>query len=151
MNSNGPRTDSREVPEYHLNRCRFPLEELARYRGLYVAFSLDGSKILAGGKTMEEVEEKLLASNIHPRDVVGSFIDHPSGFCEPTVNPSSSRPPPHRPNLRSRLDGSLSLRLPQSQQDRGQQNADHSIAGIDGGQLPGEPGEGMMPAPAARP
>jgi len=77
MNTNGPRTDSREVPEYHQNRCRFPLEELARYRGLYVAFSLDGSQILASGETMEEVETKLLAANIHPRDVVGSFIEPP--------------------------------------------------------------------------
>ncbi len=75
MHSNNMRPDPREVPEYHQNRNRIPQEELARYRGQYVAFSLDGTRILAGGETMEEVETKLLAANIHPQDVVGGYVE----------------------------------------------------------------------------
>jgi hypothetical protein len=62
---------------YHQNRRNFPQDELAKYAGQYVAFSGDGTRILAGGDTMEAVEETLVAAGIDPSQVVGSYIDEP--------------------------------------------------------------------------
>jgi len=61
--------------EHPWNRRRIPLEELAKHPDKHVAFTLDGKRILADGDTIEEVEERLLAVGIHPRDVVWSFIE----------------------------------------------------------------------------
>jgi hypothetical protein len=68
-------------PRYEQNRAKFPLEELAKYAGQYVAFSIDGMRILAGADTMEAVEEKLIAAGIDPSRVVGSYIDGPDDDC----------------------------------------------------------------------
>ena len=62
---------------YHHNRRNFPLDELAKYAGQYVAFSGDGTRILASGDTMEAVEDKLVAAGIDPSQVVGSYVDEP--------------------------------------------------------------------------
>jgi len=56
---------------YFENRNKFPPEELEKYAGQYVAWSWDGSRIVAGGMTMEEVEQKLVAAGIDPSQVVG--------------------------------------------------------------------------------
>lgn len=75
--------ENHKVPEppdlstYHQNRRQFPPQELAKYAGQYVAFSPDGSRILASGNTMEEVEQKLIAAGIHPSQVVGSYVPPP--------------------------------------------------------------------------
>jgi hypothetical protein len=78
MSENGKKPDPPLLgPNYEQNRARFPLDELAKYAGQYVAFSLDGTRILASGDTMEEVDEKLVAAGINPNRVVGSYIDGP--------------------------------------------------------------------------
>jgi hypothetical protein len=71
-NANSP--EMSQWREYLKNRQAFPLDELRKYRGRYIAFSLDGLRILASGATMEEVEEHLLAAGIAPDRVVGSYI-----------------------------------------------------------------------------
>ncbi|HZY90852.1 MAG TPA: hypothetical protein VFE78_38865 [Gemmataceae bacterium] len=67
-------------PQYEQNRAKFPLDELAKYAGQYVAFSLDGTRILAGADTREGVEEKLVAAGVDPSRVVGSYIDGPEDY-----------------------------------------------------------------------
>lgn len=62
---------------FHQNRNNFPPDELAKYAGQYVAFSGDGTRILASGDTMEAVEEKLVAAGIDPSQVVGSYVEEP--------------------------------------------------------------------------
>jgi hypothetical protein len=62
---------------FHQNCNNFPPDELAKYAGQYVAFSGDGTRILASGDTMEAVEEKLVAAGIDPSQVVGSYVDEP--------------------------------------------------------------------------
>jgi hypothetical protein len=59
---------------YHENRRNFPAVELAKYAGQFVAFSPDGTRILASGADMDEVEQKLCAAGISPSQVVGSFV-----------------------------------------------------------------------------
>jgi hypothetical protein len=61
-------------PEYFENRRNFPPEELLQYAGLYIAWSLDGLRILAAGKTEEEMEAKLIEAGIKPSHVVGAYI-----------------------------------------------------------------------------
>lgn len=64
-------------PDYYENRNKFPPEELAKYAGKYIAFSLDGTSILASGDTHEEMEKELIAAGIDPSQVVGSYVDTP--------------------------------------------------------------------------
>ena len=57
-----------------LYRWRFPPEELLQYAGQYVAWSLDGTHILASADTEEELEQKLVATGVDPSQVVGEFF-----------------------------------------------------------------------------
>jgi len=67
-------------PCYFENRRNFPPEELLKFAGKHVAWSLDGARILASGDTMEEVEERLLAAGIDPSRVVGDYVDPPDAI-----------------------------------------------------------------------
>ncbi len=61
--------------DYYENRRNFPREEILRYAGKHIAFSLDGKRILASGKTDEEMERALVEAGIDPSQVVGSYVD----------------------------------------------------------------------------
>jgi hypothetical protein len=73
-------SDSRKPPPdfdgglYIANRNKFPIEELAKHAGKYVAWSLDGTRILADGDDEDEVDQKLIAAGIDPGQVVGSYV-----------------------------------------------------------------------------
>ncbi|MGH7169167.1 MAG: DUF5678 domain-containing protein [Gemmataceae bacterium] len=77
MNSNGERLEPPDLSHYEENRSKFPLEELAKYGGKHVAFSPDGTRIIASGDSIDEVEEILIAAGIDPSQVVGSYVDPP--------------------------------------------------------------------------
>jgi hypothetical protein len=57
---------SRSTPmltkEFRENRKRFPHEELAKYRGQWVAFSPDGRRIVASAPTLEALHQRLEAA-----------------------------------------------------------------------------------------
>lgn len=76
---NEPKTMYPQYPwlglEFFKNQKNFPWEELAPYEGQYVAFSWDGSKIVASGHTHEEVWAKLEAAGIDSNRVVFRFIE----------------------------------------------------------------------------
>jgi hypothetical protein len=59
------------------NRRRFPDEELWKYIGQAIAWSWDGTQILASGKDHAEVHKKLVAMGIDPSRVVFSCVDDP--------------------------------------------------------------------------
>jgi hypothetical protein len=59
------------------NQENFPPEELTKYAGQCVAWSWDGSQILASGEDMDALERKLLALGIDPAKVVESYIPPP--------------------------------------------------------------------------
>jgi hypothetical protein len=48
---------------------------VARYAGNFIAWSPDGTRILAYAFTMKAVEEKLIACGIDPSQEVGEYID----------------------------------------------------------------------------
>jgi len=75
MSANGKRLDPPDLTHYEENRCKFPLDELAKYGGKQVAFSPDGTRIVASGDTLKELDEALEAAGIHFSQVVTSYID----------------------------------------------------------------------------
>jgi hypothetical protein len=66
-----------QLNSYEANRAKFPLEELAKYPGQFVAFSLDGTRIIAHAATRAELWQKLEEAGIHPSQVVDSYVDGP--------------------------------------------------------------------------
>jgi hypothetical protein len=56
------------------NRAAFPLDELIRYRGQYVAWNGDSTRIVASGPDIPNVEAKLAAAGIDPTKVVYEYI-----------------------------------------------------------------------------
>ena len=55
--------------EFRENRQRFPLEELRKYCGQWVAFSADGRRIVANAPTLEALEQQLEAAGEDPQQV----------------------------------------------------------------------------------
>ena len=77
MNVNGQHLEPPDLSHFEENRSKFPLEELAKYWGKQVAFSPDGTRIVASGDTLEELDANLEAAGIHFSQVVTSYIDLP--------------------------------------------------------------------------
>jgi hypothetical protein len=63
--------------EFRQNRPRFPREELAKYRGQWVAFSPDGRRIVASGETLELLHQRLEAAGEDAQQLVFEGIPGP--------------------------------------------------------------------------
>jgi hypothetical protein len=64
------------VPREHdTNREKIPSEILDRFRGMQVAYSWDGSEIVAGAPTSEELFRQLDEAGIDTSRVVFGYID----------------------------------------------------------------------------
>ena len=74
MNEDHARLEPPDLSHFPANRRQFPLDELAKYAGQYVAWSPDGTQILASGLTEEAVEATLQAAGLAASQVVGEFI-----------------------------------------------------------------------------
>jgi hypothetical protein len=74
MHETKARLEPPDLGLYEANRQKFPPEELAKYAGQFVAFSPEGTRILASGTTEDEVEKQLGALGIDPSQVVGSCV-----------------------------------------------------------------------------
>jgi hypothetical protein len=63
---------------YYENQRNFPESELAKYYGKHVAWSRDGTAILASGATWEELFADMGAKHLDPfKDVVVGYVDVP--------------------------------------------------------------------------
>lgn len=51
------------------NRTRFPLGELAKYQGKWVAFSDDGSRIIASSEDLLALDKLIVAAGADPERV----------------------------------------------------------------------------------
>jgi hypothetical protein len=60
--------------EHVKNRNAFPFEELEKYEGQHVAWSLDGTRILAGHEDPLQLCAALEAAGYRPDDYVLSFV-----------------------------------------------------------------------------
>ena len=56
------------MQEYLKNRLAFPLEELATHRGEWVAWSPDGTRLVASSKNPDELDELIRAAGEDPED-----------------------------------------------------------------------------------
>jgi hypothetical protein len=74
-----PNTDFPHVPflprEFDTNVRNIPPEELDRFAGQYVAYSWDGSRIVAAASTREGLRQHLLEGGIDPQRVVFGYVD----------------------------------------------------------------------------
>jgi hypothetical protein len=64
-----------EPMEYDLNRVKFTMEQLAPYDQKWVAFSIDGKRIVAADPDLLELDKKVVAAGENPENVGLEFID----------------------------------------------------------------------------
>jgi hypothetical protein len=74
MNDTRDRWEFPDLSKYAENRNKFPLDELDKYAGKYVAWSPDGTRIVACGDDREALWKELEAAGIDISQVVGEFI-----------------------------------------------------------------------------
>jgi hypothetical protein len=60
---------------YAANKAKFPPEELRKYAGQWVAWSLDGTRILAACPVGGDLDAILRAAGLDPQQTVFSFVD----------------------------------------------------------------------------
>ena len=65
------------INEFRRNQSRFPREELAKYNGQYVAWSDDGTHILAAHADPAQVDALLRAAGLYPGDFLVSRVAVP--------------------------------------------------------------------------
>jgi len=65
---------------YEINRVRFPADELKKYDGQWVAFSRDGTCVLAGAATLTDLEELLVKEGKDPQQVAFERIEFEDGW-----------------------------------------------------------------------
>ena len=63
--------------EYRANRGQVPRDELAEYLGQWVAFSLDGQRVVAGDEELERLGERLRADGVDLQQVVFEYLPGP--------------------------------------------------------------------------
>jgi len=66
-----------DMQTFTANRARFPAAELASYAGRYVAWSPDGSRILASGEDQVKLDRELEAAGHDTASVLVSFVPFP--------------------------------------------------------------------------
>jgi hypothetical protein len=64
-------------PNHMRNRQDFPVEELWKYAGQHVAWSWDGTHILASAPDESRLIQRLTDLGIDPQSVVFGYVDPP--------------------------------------------------------------------------
>lgn len=77
MSENGQQVFVPDFRDYAENRAKFPPEELMKYAGEHIAFSPDGTRLLAHGHSFEEVWAAMKAAGLNPHDAVWDQLDPP--------------------------------------------------------------------------
>jgi hypothetical protein len=60
---------------YRENRARFPLAELVKYDGQWVAFSLDGHRLIASSEDLATLDNLVVAAGVDPEQVAFERIE----------------------------------------------------------------------------
>lgn len=64
-------------PVFLENQSKFPAAELLRYQGQHIAWSWDGSQILASDRDRRTLDQELRAAGIDSRHVIHDFVEEP--------------------------------------------------------------------------
>ncbi len=67
-----------DIRTFRSNQSRFPVKELRKYNGKYVAWSPDGSHIIASDKDPEKLCKKLLRGGYKPGEVLVDTVVLPT-------------------------------------------------------------------------
>jgi hypothetical protein len=59
------------------NRQQFPPQELMKYAGKYVAWSPDGTRIIASDEDEERLDQTMKAAGHDPAEILISFVPFP--------------------------------------------------------------------------
>jgi hypothetical protein len=65
-------------PHFLENQRMFPADELLRYQGQHIAWSWDGSKILAADADRRTLDQKLRTAGIDPLQGIHDYVDDPN-------------------------------------------------------------------------
>jgi hypothetical protein len=63
--------------QFRSNRAIFPVTELDKYVGQWIAFNQDGTEIVASGNDLELLEDRLKAIGLDPNVVVVECVPDP--------------------------------------------------------------------------
>ena len=77
---NGPSPGPPDPSLWDENRSKVPPEQLLPYAGQHVAWSANGTTIVASGSDIPSLERNLVALGIDPTEVVFGYIDPPAYF-----------------------------------------------------------------------
>jgi hypothetical protein len=61
--------------QYQANRSRFPITELAKYHGQWVAFSMEEGRVIASSKDLSTLDVMVVAAGEDPEQVAFERID----------------------------------------------------------------------------
>ena len=75
MNANSLPLEPPDTVKFEENRRKIPWEYLLPYVGLHVAWNGEGTRIVASGKSLEEVAQNLDALGISFGQVIHDYID----------------------------------------------------------------------------
>lgn len=64
-------------PKFQENQRNFPVEKLLPYKGQHIAWSWDGSQIVAAAVDRAALDQKLCAAGIDPLKVIYDFVEDP--------------------------------------------------------------------------
>jgi hypothetical protein len=76
-----PPDDNWITREFIENRQKFPPEGLIPYAEKHIAWSWDGTHIVASADSDEELIEKVKAMGLNPSRVVYAYVESPYTFC----------------------------------------------------------------------
>lgn len=63
------------LQEFRENRARFSHDELEKYQGQWVAFSLDGRQIIASNEDLATLDGLVVAAGVDPQQVALERIE----------------------------------------------------------------------------
>jgi hypothetical protein len=68
------------LQEFRQNRANFPVAELMKYRGQWVAFSPDGRRIIAGSEDLGTLDKLVATAGEDPELVALEHIDFDDSY-----------------------------------------------------------------------
>jgi hypothetical protein len=68
----------------------FPLEELSKHRGHWVAFSADGRRLIASGRTLAILEAQVRAAGEDPEEVLLERVPDSEAMASALINSAPS-------------------------------------------------------------